>query len=194
MKRLTLILATLAISFSMMAQESLINKYFEKYSDDESFSKVTINQKMFSLFANFEGNTEEETEFMQAISKLEGLKIVTSDSVANPAKMFKTTSNDIEKAGYEELMSVTDADENVKFSIKEKDGIVNELIMLVGGKQSFVLLSLYGEINLKDVSKIANGMKMNGMGSLGSFHYDSKKDHDHDNDDDKDHDHDKDND
>ncbi len=47
--------------------------------------------------------------------------------------------------------------------------------MLVGGKEEFVLLSLYGEIDLKNVSKIANGMKLNGMQSLKDFHY---EDHD----------------
>jgi len=48
--------------------------------------------------------------------------------------------------------------------------------MLVGGKEEFVLLSLYGEINLKDVSKIASGMKMNGMENLGDFDYKNHKD------------------
>ncbi len=110
MKRLTLILVGLAMSATMMAQQSLINKYFDKYAGNENFTQVTINQKMFSLFANFEGNTEEETEFMQAISKLEGLKVLVADSVENPGKLFKSTAAEIEKAGYEELMSVTDAD------------------------------------------------------------------------------------
>lgn len=32
MKRLTLILATLAISFTMMAQQSMIDSYFKKYA------------------------------------------------------------------------------------------------------------------------------------------------------------------
>jgi hypothetical protein len=143
---------------------------------------------MFSLFANFEGGTEEETEFMLAISKLEGLKIITADSVENSAKLFNTIATAINKAGYEELMSVTDAEENVKFSIKEKDGIVTELIMLVGGNEEFVLLSLYGEINLKDVSKIASGLNMSGMQNLGSFQYGNEESHgehhdkDHDND------------
>jgi len=188
MKKITLILASLIISVSMMAQESLINSYFEKYSSDDNFTKVTINQKMFSLFANFEGGTEEETEFMQAISKLEGLKIITADSLENSAKLFKTVAADINKAGYEELMSVTDAEENVKFSIKEKNGIVTELIMLVGGNEEFVLLSLYGEINLKDVSKIASGLNMSGMQNLGGFQYGAEVSHgkhhdkDHDND------------
>lgn len=183
MKRLTLILATLAISFTMMAQQSMIDSFFEKYADNDQFTKITINQKMFSLFANFEGGTDDETDFMQAISKLEGLKILVADSIGNPKELFKTTAKAIKKAGYEELMSVKDADEDIIFSIKEKDGVVKELIMLMGGNEEFVLLSLYGEINLKDVSKIASGMKMNGMEGLGNFHYD--KDHDdgdHDND------------
>ena len=178
MKRLTLIFGILAISLSMMAQESLINKYFEKYSDDNNFTKVIINQKMFSLFANFEGNTEEETEFIQAISKLERLKIIVADSCENPAKIFTTTAADMDKAGYEELMTVTDADENVKFSIKEKDGIVKELIMLVGGNEKFVLLSLYGDIDLKNISKIAGGMKINGLKNLKDFHPEHQNDND----------------
>ncbi len=131
---------------------------------------------MFSLFANFEGGTVDETEFMQAISKLDGLKILVADSCDRPKELFDKTSKDIKKAGYEELMSVKDADEDVIFSIKEKDGMVSELIMLVGGKEEFVLLSLYGEINLKDVSKIASGMKMNGMENLGDFDYKNHKD------------------
>lgn len=185
MKRLTLILAGLAISITMMAQNSIINKYFEKYADNDQFTKVTINQKMFSLFANFEGNTEEETEFMQAISKLDGLKILVGDSIENPMGLYKKVAAEIDKGDYEELMSVKDGDENVKFSIIEKNGIVKEMIMVVGGKDEFVLLSLYGEIDLKNVSKIANGMKMNGMKNLGNFHYenhDSNKGHHEDND------------
>lgn len=184
MKRLTLILTAIAISFTMMAQQSVIDKYFEKYADDDNFTKITINQKMFSLFANFDGGTEGETEFMQAISKLEGLKILVADSIGNPMQLFKTTSKAIKKAGYEELMSVKDSDENVIFSIKEKDGVIKEMIMLVGGKEEFVLLSLYGVINLKDVSKIASGMKMDGLESLGNFKY--EHDHDNDHDEDKD--------
>lgn len=175
MKRLTLILIGLAMSFTMMAQQSFVDKYFNKFQDDESITKVTINQKMFSLFANFEGNTEEETEFMQAISKLEGLKILVADSITNSSKMFKSVAADIEKSGYEELMSVKDGDEDVKFSIREKDGIVSEMIMLVGGKEEFVLLGLYGEIDLKNVSKIANGMNISGMHKLKDFHYENSK-------------------
>lgn len=179
MKRLTLILAGLAMSVSMMAQSSIINKYFDKFADNDQFTKVTINQKMFSLFANFEGDTEEETEFMQAISKLEGLKVLVADSIDNSMGMYKKVAAEMDKAPYEELMSVKDGDENVKFSIIEKDGIVKEMIMVVGGKDEFVLLSLYGEIDLKNVSKIANGMKMEGMKNLSNFHYEDhdKKDH-----------------
>ena len=186
MKRLTLILAALVFSFTMMAQQTVIDKYFEKYADNDKFTKVTINQKMFSLFANFDGGTEEETEFMQAISKLEGLKILVADSCDNPKELFKTTAKDIKKDGYEELMSVQDGDEDVVFSIKEKNGVIQELIMLVGGNKDFVLLSLYGEINLKDVSKIASGMSINGMDNLGDFNYKNNKDHDEDHDDDND--------
>ncbi len=66
----------------------------------------------------------------------------------------------------------------MQFSIIEKDGIIEELLMLVGGKKSFVMLSLYGEIDLKNISKIAQEMRVEGLEKLGRMdddHHDDKK-------------------
>ena len=78
------------------------------------------------------------------------------------AKAVKKVSGN----GYEELMKVKDARENMKFMIKEKDGIINELVMVVGGKESFIIMSLYGEIDLKKISKLSKSMKIKGMEHL----------------------------
>jgi hypothetical protein len=47
--------------------------------------------------------------------------------------------------------------------ISEKDGIINELVMVVGGHKSFFVLSLYGEIDLKNISKLSKSMNVKGM-------------------------------
>jgi hypothetical protein len=38
--------------------------------------------------------------------------------------------------------------------------------MVVGGKENFVMLSLYGEIDLKNISKIAQEMRVEGLEKL----------------------------
>jgi len=178
MKKGIAIIGIMFLSIAMMAQGSVIKKYFNMFEDNESFTKVSVSQKMFSMFTELEAGSDAENEFLEAVSKLKGLKIIATDSVANAKAIYKKAIADVDKSGYEELMSVKDADENMQFSIIEKNGLISELLMVVGGNNSFVMLSLYGEIDLKNISKIAKGMHMEGLENLEKMHDD--KDHDKD--------------
>ena len=149
-----------------MGQGTVITKYMNQYADNEKFTKVSVSKKMFSLFTNLEAGSAAEKEFLQAVSKLKGLKMIMTDSVPNSAALYKQAVTDVNKAGYEELVSVKDVRANLQFSIKESNGIISELIMVVGGKKQFIMVSLYGEIDLKNISKIAQQMHINGLDQL----------------------------
>ncbi len=166
MKKTILALALLFISAGVMAQSKVISKYFDKYEDNEDFTKVSLNARMFSLLAELETGSKEEQEFVDAVSKIEGLKVLMGEQVANSASLYKEAIKDVDRAGYDELMTVKDAEENMKFSIKEKGGIIEELIMVVGGNKKFILLSLYGDIDLKKISSIAKSMDVGGLKNL----------------------------
>ncbi len=178
MKKGIVIIGIMFLSIGMMAQGTVINKYFNELEDNENFTKVSVSQKMFSMFTELEAGSDAEKEFLEAVSKLKGLRLILADSVADATKMYKKAIADVDKAGYEELMSVKDAEENLKFSIIEKDGIIQELMMVAGGNKRFVMLSLYGEIDLKNISKIAQEMRIEGMERLGKMHdkHDSEND------------------
>lgn len=160
MKKIVLTLMILSAASLAFAQQ-LVTKYMDKYEDDETFTKVSVSSKMFSLFAEMEGSDEDEQLFYDITSKLKGMKVVASEKVSNPKSMYDGAIFDVEKAGFEELMTVKDAEENVKISIKEKSGIIEELIMVAGGKEKFAMVSLYGEIDLKQISKLASLMRVN---------------------------------
>ena len=61
------------LSVAAQAQNDVIAKFFNKYDGDESFSKVSISGKMFSMMANIDGNTADEKAMISAISKIKGL-------------------------------------------------------------------------------------------------------------------------
>jgi CRISPR/Cas system Type II protein with McrA/HNH and RuvC-like nuclease domain len=166
MKKFSLILSMFLLSLTMMGQGTVITKYMNQYADNEKFSKVSVSQKMFSMFTNLEAGSAAEKEFLQAAGKLKGLKVIMADSIPNSAALYKQAVADVKKADYEELVSVKDVRGNMLFSIKESNGIISELIMVVGGKKQFIMVSLYGDIDLKNISKIAQQMHINGLDQL----------------------------
>lgn len=159
MKKYVLTIMTLSI-VSLGFSQAVVTKYMDKYESDETFTKVSVSSKMFSLFSEMEGSEEDEQLFYDITSKLKGMKVIMSEKVSNPKSLYNTALSDVEKAGFEELMTVKDAEENVMISIKEKAGTIEELIMVIGGNQQFGMVSIFGEINLKEISKLASLMRV----------------------------------
>lgn len=175
MKKTTIFILTLMLALGAMAQGEVVSKYFDRFADNEYFIKASISAKMFSLFTELEAGSDAEKGFLQAVSKLKGMKVLYGDSVSNAEQLFSEGISDVKKAGFEELMTVLDAEKNFHFAIKEKDGIISELIMVSGGKTEFAVLSLYGVIDLKNVSKIARSMKIDGLSGLEKIHENNDK-------------------
>ena len=53
--------------------------------------------------------------------------------------------------------------------------MIGELLMLVGGDHQFVAMDLFGEIDLKQISKLSKGMNMKGMEYLENIDKEPKK-------------------
>lgn len=159
---------------SAYAQNDAITKFFNKYASDESFTQVTVSGKMFSLFTNMEADTPEDKEVLDAISKLKGLRILRKEDERNARALYKEAFSLIPMKEYEELMSVRDKDNDIKFLIKESGGKISELLMVMGGSKEFMIISLVGTIDLKQVSRMGKKMNVSGLENLDKMD-DSKK-------------------
>lgn len=146
--------------------QDAISKFFSKYQSDETFSQVTVSSKMFALFTNMEADTPEDKEVLEAISKLKGLRILAKEDARNARSLYKEAFTLIPIKEYEELMSVRDKDKDMKFLIKESGGKISELLMIMGGNEQFMVMSLFGEIDLKQVSRIGKKMDVDGLEHL----------------------------
>ena len=166
MKKIIVTLSALLLAVSGFAQSDVITKLFDTYYDDENFTKISVSSKMFELFTEIEPGDKDEEEILRAISKLEGLKVLAADSVENSRQMFDDVVARISSSGFEELMEVKDAEEDMKFLIMDKNGKISELVMVVGGRKHFVVMTLYGEIDLKSISKLSKSLNIEGMEHL----------------------------
>ena len=166
MKKLMIVMVMMAAAFAVQAQGDAISKFFTKYQNDVSFSQVNMSSKMFSLMANLEVENPEDQEVVNMISKLKGLRILAKEEARDSRELYKEALSMIPKSEFEELMSVRDKDKDMKFYIKESGGKISELVMVAGGNDEFMILSLFGEIDLKQVSKISKKMNIDGLENL----------------------------
>ncbi len=162
----SLILITFLGLSSLTAQLDAINQFFEDYRNNEEFTQINISPKMFEMFANMDEDLDMDAETKEMIQSLTGLKILTTET--NPKKYYKEFLSKVETASYEELMTIRDGNSDVKFLVKDSDGgnIVNELLLLVGGDDDFVLMSFAGKIHLDKVGKLAKNININGAEHL----------------------------
>jgi Domain of unknown function (DUF4252) len=163
-----IILTLLVMSYgAASAQNDAISKFFSKYQNDDSFSQVTVSSKMFSLFTNMEVESAEDKEVLDAISKIKGLRILAKEDARNARELYKEAFSLIPMKDYEELMTVKDKDADMKFLIKDDGkGKISELIMVMGGMDDFMVMSLFGEIDLKQVSRLGRKMDIKGLENL----------------------------
>ncbi len=166
MKKLMIAAVIMGMSLAAQAQGDAIAKFFNKYQDDDSFTQVTVSGKMFNLFTNMEVKNPDDQEVLNAISKLKGLRILAKENTSDAKALYRDAMATVPKE-YEELMSVRDNGKDMKFFIREnKPGVIGELVMVAGGNDDFAMLSLFGEIDLKQISKIGSKMDIDGLHHL----------------------------
>ncbi len=164
MKKLSFLLVAFFLVGSLAAQDNAISKYFTDYQEKENFTKVNVSSKMFSLFTEIDGEDEAEKEVLDAMSKLKGVKALMNDSGENGAALYKDALKRINADGtYEELMSMEDQEENVMFMIRSNGDQIAELLMVMRGSNDFMIMSLYGDIDLNQIAKISRILKISGI-------------------------------
>ena len=153
-----------AYGFSF-GQQDAIDKYFSKYKDNDDFTVVYISPKMFSMISKLDDDDLDD-DMRDAIKGVRSLKILTTDR--DGIKFYKEAKSLINTSEYEVLMTVRDDDSDIEFLVKDsEDGnVVNELLLLVGSVDDFVLLSFFGDIHLDKLSKLAESIEIDGMEHL----------------------------
>jgi hypothetical protein len=169
MKKVLFIIIISLGFFDIWGQSSAADKLFDKYSGKEGFTSVYISKYMFNMFMNLNDSTPQNKEMKDVVSRLNSIKILAVDDKSKiPAgvNLYQEIMKAVDKNEYKELMVIKEKDQDVKFLVKENDGKVSELLLVVGGKGDNVLISIQGDIDMKNISKLAKAMDIQGMEKL----------------------------
>ncbi len=139
---------------------------FDKFEDIDGVTSVIVSQKAFALMSKF--GAESDEEYLDLIKNIESLKVFATESSEVAAQMASEAKKYLKKANLEELMRIKDGDSNVTIYIKEgkNEDYVEELFMFVKDGDSdsneAVIISLTGNIDLKQISKLTDKMDLPG--------------------------------
>jgi len=101
------ILVLLVLPLVPKAQNSAVDKLFNKYSGKEGFTSVYISKYMFSLFSEVDESNKNK-EMNDVISNLNSIRILALDQ-ENPIKginFYKEIMKELPQTEYKELMDV----------------------------------------------------------------------------------------
>jgi len=174
MKKLILFIASMCSALVLQAQTNPVDELFNKYSDKQGFTVVSISGKMFSMFAN------EDTENKDAdniINRLKSIKILTvEDSLLNKSlNFYSELSKKLDLSVYEELMVVKEGPDITKFLIKQTGNTISELLVITGGPGGNSLISIKGNLNLKNISDLSRTMDIQELKNLNKIDNKSPK-------------------
>ena len=152
------------VPFFLNAQATAIDELFDKYSGKEGFTSVYISPGMFELISHVD--CDDET--VEIMSSLKCIKILASEDDCRDTENINFYQEIIDKIPldeYKELMVVREKDQDLKFLVKEDQGIITELLLIAGGEDN-ALISIQGNINLKKISSLSKSMNVCGIRHL----------------------------
>ena len=173
----------------MMPLTSMAQDIFAKYSDNADVTYVNIKPKMFQMLAKMDIDTDdpETKEYMEMVNSISSLKTIITEK-GNISTDIAAWVNS-KSRGLEELMEVKDEGTVIKFFIKEgkDEDHVEELLIFVNGlsnqmegsdiningkerKFETIVVSLTGDIDLNQISKLTKQMNIPGGEHLEKKH------------------------
>jgi len=158
MKRLVLIILTVAFPALMMAQNSAVDKLFAKYQGKKGITTVSISPELFQM-VNAMGIEEiEEQDF--PLDKVASVKILTIEDEEGyeNVNFYEEIKNDLDVNDFAEVMTVNDGEEVVRMWMKVDQKTVSEFLLIVGGDDN-VLIYITGSFDMDDLDDLAHHAK-----------------------------------
>ena len=160
MKKLTTLLLVALFPLLALAQNSAVDKVFKKYGDRDGFTVVTISKGLLKMVSKM----DDDRESQDFLSRIHEIKVLATEDHKSDVNLYDEVLSDLNKSDYEELMSAKSKGEDVLILAKKDGDILQELIILVGGKEDNALVYISGKMNMKDLAKLSSSVNIKGAG------------------------------
>lgn len=154
MKRVLLVSALLTVIATAYGQRS-IDRLFEKYSDREGFSCITVSGNLLNIAASF----EDEDDDKDIRAKITEIRILAQkDDHFDAGNFHDIVMRDIDTRDYEEFMRVKETDQDLRVMVRSQGKKITELLLVSGG-ESNAIVQVRGNMSVSDARKLCDNAR-----------------------------------
>lgn len=147
---------------------------FDKYENMKDVDAMIITSKMFKMLAKVDlsDSDPEAQAYIKLIENLDQIKTFASRDEKVRAQMAADVKNYLQKGSLDQLMKVSEGNKSIKFYSRpgKNDNYVSELFMFMEGDKDgdpiSVILTITGQIDLNQLSRLASDLKVPGAEEL----------------------------
>jgi len=138
--------------------EKAAEEVFDKYEGQEGVYTFRIPPGLIGIFLD----EEEDREIKEALREMDFIKVMILDE-----KKTKSSSKDqilqefdkkLAESNFEDILLVNDGQQTIKIKIREEEGYIREMMILITDEDAFLGLSLVGKISLDQLSSVARSV------------------------------------
>ena len=159
MKKHILIGFFLLLIPTLYAQDSISDFMSETGDHSESLS-VSISGRMLRMAA--ESDPKATRDFKKLAKDIDKIKMVSNFSMDSDSK--KKLKKILQS--YEELLVVTESNQKISMYTIENKGKITEFILCIESEDTFILMSILGNFDIKQLSNLSRSVNINGIEHL----------------------------
>ncbi len=151
MKRILTTIAAVIIAATVSGQRTSLDDFFSRYSDREGYTSVVISGNLL----NFLGGSENTDREGNALSKITSIRLVVreKENAATGENIVSEIRSIIRRGRYDELMSVRDDGDDIRFMARTERDMVRELLLIIDGENQAVI-QIEGNLTRDDASEL----------------------------------------
>jgi len=168
MKTFALLIAFAGLSGLISAQTDPVSAAFEKYANREGITTVQVSGDMLNMMARASEKMH-DTLFQSSLSDM---RVLVEENDCDGERMmnpYEEVYLKLDKKAYKEMITVKEENEQVVILMKENDGKISEMLVLVSGKDENVILQIKGNMLMSEMMQMAGNFNMKGFDHL--HHY-----------------------
>lgn len=152
MKKVVSLIIAIILSWTLFAQQSPADKFFQKHSGVNGYTCIYLSESMFSLISLMK---PDDPEFNLLLKGLSGMRLLIQETKIPTDSFYSELRSELMKSDYQELLAIFEGVEQVSIFAKNDNGSIKEFLIFSKGSNQMILSIQGSDINIQQLAKIA---------------------------------------